>query len=148
MNLWWITMQTILHKIWRCMLMMIIFIIFILFILFSFPIRQNSNLWPFWVQPCCRWLLINYQLFHEAFSSSKKVGHFKSTFSIWFKETRFLSFNFPFFIVIMLLRMYILSGFTNQDLKCHFKYAWCIMYYYANDGPSIDIQTMLFIERV
>ena len=47
----------------------------------------------------------------------------------------FLSFNFPFFTIIA-LQMYLLSSFSNQDLKSQFKSAWCITYDYANDGQS------------
>ena len=32
--------------------------------------------------------------------------------------------------------MYLLLGFTNQDLKSQFNHAWCIIYDYANDGQS------------
>ena len=119
-ELWWIMMQTILPKMWRCMLMIIIF--FIHFFHLLFLARQNSDLWPFYacgasgfpiqlhliifLLEFVSFLLRGFCLFFvRAYSSfcSGKTGPFSS--------------NFSSFTIIVLLCLYLLLGFTNQDFK-------------------------------
>ena len=87
------------------------------------------------------WNLFFFFWEDSIFSLLEHIHHF-----VW-RKLDYISSNFLSFRVIVLLCMYLLSGFINQNLKGQFKYAWCIKYYYANDGQSIEVEIRIFTER-